>query len=79
MKLRLLVADAKARDIKVVPTLVKRMLENNMFLFGAVDLMEGSVAETVNQLEQLQNGRIQAAYKMYHSNILFFVILVMIV
>ncbi|KAK4257427.1 hypothetical protein QN277_007018 [Acacia crassicarpa] len=62
-KLRLLVVDAKAGDIKVVPTLVKRMLESNMFLFGAVDLMEGSVEETVNQLEQLQNARIQVAYK----------------
>ncbi|KAI9117258.1 hypothetical protein K1719_011424 [Acacia pycnantha] len=62
-KLRLLVADAKAGDIKVAPTLVKRMLESNMFLFGAVDLMEGSVEETVSQLEQLQNARIQVAYK----------------
>ncbi|XP_054821230.1 uncharacterized protein LOC129320082 isoform X2 [Prosopis cineraria] len=67
-KLRLLVADAKEKDIKVVPSLVKKMLENNMFLFGSVDLMEGSVAETVNQLEQLQNARIQVAYeKLFES------------
>jgi len=62
-KLRILVADAKANDIKVVPALVKRMLERNVFLFGSVDLIEGCVAETVNQLQQLQNARIQVAYE----------------
>ncbi|TKY54820.1 Small nuclear RNA activating complex (SNAPc), subunit SNAP43 [Spatholobus suberectus] len=62
-KLRILVADAKANDIKVVPALVSRMLERNMFLFGSVDLMEGCVTETVNQLQQLQNARIQVAYE----------------
>jgi snRNA-activating protein complex subunit 1 len=61
--LRILVVDAKANDIRVVPTLVKRMLERNMFLFGVVDLMESSVTETVNQLEQVQNARIQVAYE----------------
>ncbi|KAF7833757.1 small nuclear RNA activating complex (SNAPc), subunit SNAP43 [Senna tora] len=62
-KLRLLVADAKAENIRVVPTLVKRMLERKMFLFGSVDLVEGSVTDTVNQLQQLQNARIQVAYE----------------
>jgi snRNA-activating protein complex subunit 1 len=61
--LRVLVVDAKANDIRVVSTLVKRMLERNMFLFGVVDLMESSVTETVNQLEQVQNARIQVAYE----------------
>lgn len=61
-KLRILVADAKANDIKAVPAIVKRMLERNVFLFGSVDLIEGSVAETVNQLQQIQNARIQVAY-----------------
>jgi snRNA-activating protein complex subunit 1 len=61
--LRILVVDAKANDIRVVSTLVKRMLERNMFLFGVVDLMESSVTETVNQLEQVQNARIQVAYE----------------
>ncbi|XP_027192952.1 uncharacterized protein [Cicer arietinum] len=66
--LRILVVDAKANDIGVVPVLVKRMLERNMFLFGAVDLMESSVTETVNQLQQLQNARIQVAYeKLFES------------
>ena len=62
-KLRILVADAKADDIKVVPSLVKRMLDRNMFLFGSVDLMESSVTETVNQLQQLQDARIKLAYE----------------
>jgi snRNA-activating protein complex subunit 1 len=61
--LRVLVVDAKANDIRVVSTLVKRMLERNMFLFGVVDLKESSVTETVNQLEQVQNARIQVAYE----------------
>ncbi|XP_061350873.1 uncharacterized protein LOC133295951 isoform X2 [Gastrolobium bilobum] len=62
-KLRILVADAKANDIKVVPALVKRMLEKNMFLFGSVDLMDDSVTEKVNRLQQIQNTRIQVAYQ----------------
>lgn len=61
--LRILVVDAKANEIKVVPALVKRMLERNMFLFGSVDLTEGSVTDTVNQLQRLQNARIQVAYE----------------
>lgn len=61
--LKILVIDAKANDIGVVPALVKRMLESNTFLFGAVDLAECSATETVNQLEQLQKARIQAAYE----------------
>lgn len=61
--LKILVIDAKAHDIGVVPALVKRMLESSTFLFGAVDLAECSATETVNQLEQLQKARIQAAYE----------------
>ncbi|KAI4335679.1 hypothetical protein L6164_014306 [Bauhinia variegata] len=60
-KLRELAVDVNY--IKVVPALVKRMLERNMFLFGAVDLKEGSVAETVNQLQELQKARLEVAYE----------------
>ncbi|KAK7264889.1 hypothetical protein RJT34_32502 [Clitoria ternatea] len=63
VKLKILVTDSKANGIKVVPALVKRMLERNMFLFGSVDLTECSVTETVNQLQQLQDARVQFAYK----------------
>ena len=41
------------------------MLEKNMFLFGFVDLHEGSVSETGNQLTELQDARVQVAYKKY--------------
>lgn len=66
-KLKILVINAKEHGIKVVTVLVKRMLEKNMFLFGFVDLNEGSVSETVNQLTKLQDARVQVAYKKYVS------------
>ncbi|XP_031248395.1 uncharacterized protein LOC116106195 isoform X1 [Pistacia vera] len=62
-KLKDLVVEAKSMGIRVVPALVKRMLKQNMFLFGSVDLNEGSVTETVNQLTDLQNARIKFAYE----------------
>ncbi|PON99850.1 Small nuclear RNA activating complex (SNAPc), subunit SNAP [Trema orientale] len=62
-KLRNLVVTAKEKGLKVVPALVKRMLEKNMFLLGFLDMNEGAVAETVNQLTELQNARVQVAYK----------------
>ncbi|XP_021275502.1 uncharacterized protein LOC110410217 [Herrania umbratica] len=62
-KLKSLVAEAKEKGIRVVPTLVKRMLEKNMFLFGFVDFKEGSVSETINSLTKLQDARIQVAYE----------------
>ncbi|OMO81223.1 Small nuclear RNA activating complex (SNAPc), subunit SNAP43 [Corchorus capsularis] len=62
-KIKNLVAEAKEMGIRVVPTLVKRMLEKNMFLFGFVDLNEGSVSETINNLTALQDMRIKVAYE----------------
>lgn len=62
-KLRKLVIDAKENNIKVVSSLVRKMLEKNTFLFGFVDTNEESFAETINQLTQLQNARVQVAYK----------------
>ncbi|WRX33830.1 snRNA-activating protein complex subunit 1 - like 1 [Theobroma cacao] len=62
-KLKSLVAEANEKGIRVVPTLVKRMLEKNMFLFGFVDFKEGSVSETINSLTKLQDARIQVAYE----------------
>lgn len=63
-KLKNLVVVSKEKGLKVVPALVRRMLKKNMFLFGFVDVSEGST-ETVNQLTELQNARIQLAYKKY--------------
>ncbi|KAI9157159.1 hypothetical protein LWI28_017701 [Acer negundo] len=68
-KLKDLVVEAKNSGVRVVPALVKRMLEKNIFLFGSVDLNEGSVTETVNQLTELQNARVQVAYdKLFASS-----------
>ncbi|XP_048431842.1 uncharacterized protein LOC103966278 [Pyrus x bretschneideri] len=67
-KLRKLVIDAKENNIKVVSSLVRKMLEKNTFLFGFVDTNEESFAETVNQLTQLQNARVQVAYKELFAN-----------
>ncbi|KAL5547776.1 hypothetical protein UlMin_003007 [Ulmus minor] len=67
-KLRKLVVTAKENGVKVVSAIVKRMLERNVFLFGFVDISEGSVAETVTQLTELQNARIQVAYKELFAN-----------
>ncbi|CAL0307174.1 unnamed protein product [Lupinus luteus] len=67
-KLKVLVVDAKAKGINVVPALVKRMLDRNTFLFGAVDLAECSAVEKVNQLQEVQNARIQTANeKLFNS------------
>lgn len=67
-KLKALVVEAKEKDIRVVPTLVKRMLDKNIFLFGSVDVNEGSFTETANQLTALQNARVQVAYEKYVMN-----------
>ncbi|OIW18529.1 hypothetical protein TanjilG_13281 [Lupinus angustifolius] len=67
-KLKVLVVDAKAKGINVVPALVKKMLNRNTFLFGAVDLSECSAVETVNQLQEVQNARIQIANEKLFNN-----------
>ncbi|OIW19543.1 hypothetical protein TanjilG_06998 [Lupinus angustifolius] len=67
-KLKILVVDAKANNIQVVPALVKRMLDRNTFLYGAVDLRESFVTETVNQLQQVQNTRVEVAYEKLFKN-----------
>uniref|UniRef100_A0A2N9FJ18 Small nuclear RNA activating complex (SNAPc), subunit SNAP43 protein n=1 Tax=Fagus sylvatica TaxID=28930 RepID=A0A2N9FJ18_FAGSY len=67
-KITNLVVEAKEKGINVVSALVKRMLEKNMFLFGSVDINEDSVTETVNQLTELQNARIQVAYNKLFAN-----------
>lgn len=58
-----LAIDAKTLGVKVVSALLKSMLESNMFLFGFVGVSEGSATERVNKLTDIQNARIQAAYK----------------
>nr|GLL16827.1 uncharacterized protein LOC109184283 [Ipomoea trifida] len=67
-RLQNLVADAKANNINVVCALVKRMLDRNMFLFGFVDINEGSATERVNELTEIQNARVQTAYAKLFAN-----------
>ncbi|KAB1206137.1 hypothetical protein CJ030_MR7G014282 [Morella rubra] len=67
-KLASLVVDAKAKGLEVVLTLVRLMLEKNMFLFGSVEINVGSVTETVTQLTELQNARIHVAYNTLFAN-----------
>lgn len=62
-QLRELVIDAKNMGVKVVAALLKSMLERNMFLFGSVGVNEGSA--TFNELTDVQNARVQTAYKKY--------------
>ncbi|XP_038700049.1 uncharacterized protein LOC119997240 isoform X2 [Tripterygium wilfordii] len=63
-----LVVEAKEKDIKVVHGLIKSMLKRNIFLFGSVDVNEGSIMETLNQLTEVQNARIQVAYEKLLTN-----------
>ncbi|XP_059448611.1 uncharacterized protein LOC132179840 isoform X2 [Corylus avellana] len=67
-KLTELLVDAKEKGVKVVSAVVKRMLDKNMFLFGCLEINEGSATETVNQLTELQNARIQVLYNKLFAN-----------
>lgn len=63
-QLKNLVVESKTAGVKVVAALVKGMLERDTFLFGYVGVdEEGSATERVNELTDVQNARIQAAYK----------------
>lgn len=66
--LRNIVAEAKAKGVKVAPALVKRTLDRNMFLFGSVDVNEGSVAERLDELMEIQNASIRIASKKLFAN-----------
>ena len=66
-----LLVDAKEKGLKVVSAVVKRMLDKNVFLFGCLEINEGSATETVNQLTELQNARIQVLYNKYGHHITF--------
>ncbi|KAF5934928.1 hypothetical protein HYC85_026057 [Camellia sinensis] len=50
-RLRNLVIDVKEKGIKVASALVKKMLERNVFLFGFVDINDGSVTERGMELD----------------------------
>ncbi|KAL0427122.1 UNVERIFIED_CONTAM: hypothetical protein Slati_2887000 [Sesamum latifolium] len=67
-QLKNLAIESKAKGLKVVSALLKSMLERNMFLFGFVGVNEGSPTERVNELTDIQNARVQAAYKKLFAN-----------
>ncbi|KAK1400054.1 Small nuclear RNA activating complex (SNAPc), subunit SNAP43 [Heracleum sosnowskyi] len=62
-RLRKLVVDSRKENVKVPSALVNRMLEKNMFLFGAVDLKEGSVTEKIKELRAKEDATIRIAQK----------------
>lgn len=49
-RLKVLVVDVKENGIRVVFVVVKRMLENNIFLFGFVNLNEYFDKERIKEL-----------------------------
>ncbi|PHT52179.1 hypothetical protein CQW23_06641 [Capsicum baccatum] len=65
---RNIVAEAKAKDAKVVPAVVKRMLDKKMFVFGLVDVNESSAAERLDELRGVQNASIQIACEKLFAN-----------
>lgn len=64
-RLRKLVVDSKKENVKVASALVNRMLEKNMFLFGAVDLKEGSMTEKIKELRAKEDATIRIAQEKY--------------
>uniref|UniRef100_A0A7N0TZH8 Uncharacterized protein n=1 Tax=Kalanchoe fedtschenkoi TaxID=63787 RepID=A0A7N0TZH8_KALFE len=66
--LKNLTAEANKSGVKVVPHLIKRMLNNNLFLIGLVDINEVSTLERVNELTTLQNDQARIAYKKLFEN-----------
>ncbi|KAK1353752.1 Small nuclear RNA activating complex (SNAPc), subunit SNAP43 [Heracleum sosnowskyi] len=67
-RLRKLVVDSKKENVNVAPALVNRMLERNMFLFGAVDLKESSVTEKMKELRAKEDATIRIAQKKLFEN-----------
>ncbi|CAI0444751.1 unnamed protein product [Linum tenue] len=60
-KLKNLVTEAKGNDVKAAASLVQRMLEKDVFLFGYLDLEEA--AKTVEKLTEQDNEIVKCAAK----------------
>ncbi|KAK1353745.1 Small nuclear RNA activating complex (SNAPc), subunit SNAP43 [Heracleum sosnowskyi] len=67
-RLRKLVVYSKKENVNVAPALVNRMLERNMFLFGAVNLKESSVTEKMKELRAKEDATIRIAQKKLFEN-----------
>jgi snRNA-activating protein complex subunit 1 len=62
-KFRDLVVEAKDKGVEIAAAVAKKMLDENMLIFGAVD--ETSATKTIHQLTELQNARVRFAYEKY--------------
>lgn len=60
-KFRDLVVEAKDKGVEIAAAVAKKMLDENMLIFGAVD--ETSATKTIHQLTELQNARVRFAYE----------------
>uniref|UniRef100_A0A0E0IUL2 Uncharacterized protein n=1 Tax=Oryza nivara TaxID=4536 RepID=A0A0E0IUL2_ORYNI len=60
-KLKDFVVEAKQNGMAVVPSLVKRMLDKGMILFGFINLLGDSGVKQVNELTASQNKRVKFA------------------
>jgi len=64
-RLKALVVDAKSQRIKVVSAVLKRMLENNAFLFGFVDINEYRKKEKIKELVDVQKACVRKMNEKY--------------
>lgn len=60
--------EAKQNSIRVLPALVKRMMDRNMFLFGSVDINDAAMTERINEITKLQNVGVQIASERCFAN-----------
>jgi snRNA-activating protein complex subunit 1 len=72
-KLRNLVAEAKTFNIQMVPDLVKRILERNMFLFGFVDTLGGTARSSDDNITRQLNRQLEEVSDKYSF---FFIIII---
>lgn len=54
--------------MNVASAVVDRMLEKNMFLFGAVDFKEGSVTQKIKELRAKEDATIRIARRKLFEN-----------
>jgi snRNA-activating protein complex subunit 1 len=64
-QLKDIVVMAKQNGLQLVPALVKRMLDKDMFLFGYMNLIDDNGDKQVEELTALQNKRVKFACDKY--------------
>ncbi|KAH9300770.1 hypothetical protein KI387_012353, partial [Taxus chinensis] len=68
-KLNVLVVDAKQNGVGIAISVVKKMLDKNMFLFGFVEVDEELVSKTANAMAKQQHEHLQVASEKLLSNV----------